>query len=633
MTDKKATDQVAFLLVFITYFNPYFVILKNDLMRKFLTIILLLSGLNLSAQSLPDWLQPVYFPGKMSLCPDTAWKLVFSDDFEGNALDTTKWISFKSWKGMTDKDGTITDHEDWDGARYEGGKYIFRKENIEIDQGTAKLKIRYEPFQWKCNSCPESQLHQGQYTSAALCTYYHYKGSNTSFDHGKFEFRARFPDFPQSFGTAWTWYGNRMGVNELDLAESNGRDVYQKAALRKWLPGNWRQYTGNITYPTHAWGNDHERADTPYVLPFHKKANVTQEVNPPRYPHQSWYDFIANTYFDFTQWHTYTTEWDSISVSTYLDHQLVGRLPKYYRWSTYRDGDNGYRFKVAVDCVAEQGVYEVSRGFPYRTGSGSQLRFTTGVGPGARTDSNRAVQELGALELDYVKIWQRAPMGQATDLGMHKAAEELAPEQKTTRPVVLCSRNYFTRVEDFCFKVISPQPGAAYRWTISYTVGDEAFAYETDGAAFRTPALIHAQQLPYTVEWTLDVKTDKGTACYSGKQDQSAYTPPVYTLPETYLKADGYELYVEARFTPQDSVQYEGEVRQHIAQSYIFEASDTTAIKTMIANAYIERLEQYLYFAPETVATEPHSKKDRALVTVAGFWKQFFRSHFDAKGN
>ena len=123
-----------------------------------------------------------------------------------------------------------------------------------------------------------------------------------------------------------------MGVNELDLAESNGAK-WSGNPNNDWLRWiNWRNYVGRIYHPTHAWGKlANENANTPpYPAPYHNEKDVRREDDPAHYPRQSWSNFIAGTMFDFTQWNTYTVEWDSTEVKTYLNHVLVDRLPKYY---------------------------------------------------------------------------------------------------------------------------------------------------------------------------------------------------------------------------------------------------------------------------------------------------------------
>lgn len=646
-------------------------------MKKQLTTValLVLSIASGNAQNLPDWLGPVYFPSAQSFCSNSPWKLVFYDGFSGSSLDTTKWISFRSWKGMENSSGVTIDHDNWDGARYEDGHYIFKKENIVVSNGTVKLNIKHEPYSWKCSSCPGTQLHNEQYTSAALCTYYVFNGQNRAFNNGRFEFRARFPNFPQSFGTAWTWYGNGMGVNELDLAESNGSQWYGNPWKDAWLPVHWRNYTGNITYPTHAWGRRQNVTTNlaPYVLPYHDDENVVQDDNPPRYPHQSWHDFLWNTYFDFTQWHTYTTEWDSVGVSTYLDHQLISTLPKYYRWYTYTDYYNhSYTLRLKAYCSVQQGNYEVSKGFPYRTNSASQLRFTTGVGGGVHIDNSNAVYDMGALEMDYVKIWQRNPdngygeictytrpqiagntqicgtqqysVGASYQGGTwgtnndgvlitgtqnqgttaivqnnpnspynqtilsYSYAPAGCPEESSyftvnsavAHPMVLCSRNYYLFKEDFLLKVVNPIPGAQYEWEVSYGIFNTSNYYHSYGAAIRTPRIYHHGFLPYIVSWKLKVTTSCGSKFFYGEKDQYNYFAAVYSRPETYITEDNSAMYVEARFSEQDSVAYENQVNKIVSASYIEDEKDTVGIETMIANAYVESLDQYLYFESDT---------------------------------
>lgn len=359
-----------------------------------------------------NWVPNVYLTTGTELCDATPWKLVFHDNFNGNSLDTTKWITHISWPGMMKNlpgIGVVRhDNDNWRDARIadnDQSKTIFRKENIFVSNGTVKLKIKHEPNTWKCDTCYESERYTTKYSGAALCTRYYYQDIDKSFNNGKFEFKAKFPNFYKSFSTVWTWMGyENDGVNELDMAECTGKDWNKNPFWDFWVFVNWKNYVGRIYYPTHAWGWWFKTPSS-YEFPFHIQKNVVRMAHGPYYPNQTYQNFIWGDMFDFTQWNTYTIEWDSTRIATYLNHQLVESLPKYY----YQIPFGLFNINIGVGCkpILVPGSYHVTKGFPYRHKSYSQLRFTAGVQQSIGEDNSNDIYDLGQTELDYVSIWQR----------------------------------------------------------------------------------------------------------------------------------------------------------------------------------------------------------------------------------
>lgn len=96
----------------------------------------------------------------------------------------------------------------------------------------------------------------------------------------------------------------------------------------------------------------------PYPVRFHNLQDVRRKDNPAHYPGQSWSNFISGTMFDFTQWNTYTVEWDSTEVNTYFNHVLIDRLPKYY----YKQRVGTFSIRVNPGCNADT-TYQVTRAF------------------------------------------------------------------------------------------------------------------------------------------------------------------------------------------------------------------------------------------------------------------------------
>jgi hypothetical protein len=125
-----------------------------------LIAVFLLKGTGAAAQN--GWIPPVSIPANTQLCDNTPYKLVLTDDFNGTTLKP-HWITYNSWAGMrridhiTSNNDTVYifgDHEDWADARGSAdGSSINLTENIEVSNGTVKLKTYHDTHTWQCATC------------------------------------------------------------------------------------------------------------------------------------------------------------------------------------------------------------------------------------------------------------------------------------------------------------------------------------------------------------------------------------------------------------------------------------------------------------------------------------------------
>ncbi|MFH1121649.1 MAG: glycoside hydrolase family 16 protein [Bacteroidota bacterium] len=128
-------------------------------------------------------------------CPDGAWELVFSEEFESNRLNTENWIT---WFPYTD-DGS--DQCGFCRTHGNGGQ-IYRDENVVINNGVLNLTAKFEPNSWFGV--------QRDYTSGMI-------HSRQSFGIGKYEIRCRLPKGMGFWPAIWLFGAN---VAELDILEA-----------------------------------------------------------------------------------------------------------------------------------------------------------------------------------------------------------------------------------------------------------------------------------------------------------------------------------------------------------------------------------------------------------------------------
>ncbi len=314
----------------------------------------LLLSAGLRAQT--GWLPPLTFSGNTPLCDDAPWQLVFSEDFEGSRLDTTKWITYVSWPFMRGGD-----HDHWSAARSDDHmNYIYRDENVVVSEGTCKLLIRRETGNWTCTDCDRPKHYRRHTSAGALATYYSLPDQpRNSYNTGKFEARIKFPVFEGAWCAFWTWYGT--SVNEIDIAEAWGGGLVGSDQRRN-------------KYGTHAWWRD---SVNPYKLPY----DAAMGGN--KFPGQGWWDrLFGRNYHAQDDWHTYTCEWDNNLIRFYIDGILLQSYWKYIKGRDYPYNGKNYRLTLGSGCnPLPDTSYYINYGFPYNTESLSQLRLMSGGGP------------------------------------------------------------------------------------------------------------------------------------------------------------------------------------------------------------------------------------------------------------
>jgi len=146
--------------------------------------------------------QDIEFEGYTSLRDSSnwQWKLVWSDEFDGPQIDTSKWNFIVGGGGFGNKEKQF---------------YTDRKENAYIKDGKLVIKVVEEPYKGE------------SYTSAKLTT-----ENKGDWLYGKFEIRARLPEGKGLWPAIWMMpsgyninYGNWPVCGEIDIMEYLGHDT------------------------------------------------------------------------------------------------------------------------------------------------------------------------------------------------------------------------------------------------------------------------------------------------------------------------------------------------------------------------------------------------------------------------
>lgn len=182
----------------------------------------------------------------------------------------------------------------------------------------------------------------------------------------------------------------------------------------------------------------------------------------------------------------------------------------------------------------------------------------------------------------------------------------------TTPTVVFCTRlhYYSSPVQNFSLWASSlgnPYPaGTTFEWDIDYgRSSSNTEHYHTFGQYVTTPStgVDPNNAFRYYVKWVLKITNSCGTRTIQGVQNTVPYLAPMLSNPKTFMAIDTSALYLEARFTHSDSLQYRKAIYDRVGKTTVEEGTDTTEIFSLIHKIAAEELEPYLYFEDRKVET------------------------------
>lgn len=209
---------------------------------------------------------------KQPPCDHGYYKLVFGDEFDGDKLDTNKWLTYYPYGDNARKDSCSF-------CRTHVTANIYRDENCTVKDGLLLLKSDVERGEWfgKTYDYTSGLVHSRQIFNT----------------YGKYEIRCKLPKGKQQWPAFWIFGWN----TEIDVFEFICRG------------------TEKVEFSVHKWlttGCDN------------KKANK----GGPCYSNQS---KIVEFGTDFSEeFHTFSMEYEPHLIKFYIDDVMVRVVPKYY---------------------------------------------------------------------------------------------------------------------------------------------------------------------------------------------------------------------------------------------------------------------------------------------------------------
>ncbi|MBK8498599.1 MAG: glycoside hydrolase family 16 protein [Flavobacteriales bacterium] len=145
------------------------------------------------------------------VCDTMAWKLVWNDEFDGTALDGSKWITWFPYS----EDGS----DRGEGCRIMGtSNTIFRDDLVKVEGGNLRLGVRAQSGEWY----GKQKEHEGSMVHSI---------GDARFTQGRFEVRCR---IPRGAGL-WPAFWGFGGETEIDVFEFCGEQPrLLKGALHRW---------------------------------------------------------------------------------------------------------------------------------------------------------------------------------------------------------------------------------------------------------------------------------------------------------------------------------------------------------------------------------------------------------------
>jgi beta-glucanase (GH16 family) len=292
-------------------------------------------------------------PAQAQASPAEEWALVWSDEFEGDAIDTEKW-------GF--------DLDCWGGGNEERQCYTARPENAFVENGRLNIVARREnavgpalPFHLD-EALPESErgkLSAKPFTSARLTT-----KNKADWTYGRFEIRARAPQGQGAWAAAWMLpteerYGAWAASGEIDILEL----VNQGAECKDCKGGKENRVYGTIHYGGEWPRNKYKGKNAP--LP------ATDDG-----------------------FNVYAVEWQEGEIRWYVDGQLYSTL-------TEKDwGTKAMFSKLPRSAPFDQPFY---------------LILNLAIGGNLAEDTNEGGVSLEgfpkAFQIDWVRVYQRSADG------------------------------------------------------------------------------------------------------------------------------------------------------------------------------------------------------------------------------
>ncbi len=146
--------------------------------------------------------------------PPGDWNLIFDDEFDGTALDTTRWVTGFPWCPSTYCTSTTTPD------------MVYLPESVSVSNGTLKLRANNTPV-----TAPDGKTYP--YTSGIVTTSAFFEGAYADpsaykllFKYGYVEMRARLNTGLGLWPAFWMLNPQGKWPPEIDIVEEVGKDPY-----------------------------------------------------------------------------------------------------------------------------------------------------------------------------------------------------------------------------------------------------------------------------------------------------------------------------------------------------------------------------------------------------------------------
>jgi beta-glucanase (GH16 family) len=228
------------------------------------------------------------FTSPSAVVPDTVteaagtgyWDCTLAEDFDGTALDRSRWLVQTTTKGNFGVGGEC---------------FVDSPNNIDVSGGTLKLTIRQEPASIPCPRASNYGF-STPFTAGSIIT-------TAALDqtYGRYEIRARMPDVkvPGIQFSFWLWprdlttYPVSFGQGDSD----------------KWTNGELDVVEWYSRYPYH---------DVPYIHYAHTYVQAPSGQWVPNDPNLTTACLVGTT----EDWHTYALEWTPTSIRMLFDGKV-----------------------------------------------------------------------------------------------------------------------------------------------------------------------------------------------------------------------------------------------------------------------------------------------------------------------
>ena len=294
-----------------------------------------------------------YLPAGINLSQAGAWKLVFAEEFNGNSIDQTKWVTFQNHCWDTRSKECLNKRASYEPNSTKLYPSIYMDDNVVVSGGTCKLVLKKEntPISYEGKSF--------SFSGGMIAIPYFDDERASTFKRGRFVARIKMCGTHHAHSTFWVYgTGNWDPINlenrerEIDIAEYYGNTPKR------------------MTYSIHNQPAPIQQTD------FTRERNVGINWS--------------------KEWHDYMVDWDINFITYYIDNTPIGKFPR------LKDMSSGSSY---FGTTTTAGNYIIDRGFHDVDESG-YIIISLGL-DNPKSGQPKMYVDAASTEIDYVRVYQR----------------------------------------------------------------------------------------------------------------------------------------------------------------------------------------------------------------------------------